>query len=71
MASKKDVMLPVLWQNMFPQSDLKEHFFFAVSFTLLMKISLAATPDIYIEAENVVVVWLSHSIASLLVVPGH
>lgn len=27
MASKKDVMLPVLWQNMFPQSDLKEHFF--------------------------------------------
>lgn len=36
-----------------------------------MKISLAATLDIYIEAENVVVVWLSHSIASLLVVPGH
>lgn len=54
MASKEDVLLPVLWQNVFPQSDLNEHFI-VMSFILLLKIRLAATFDIHIEGKNVLV----------------
>lgn len=70
MASKEDVILPVLWQNVFPQSDLNEHFFATRLISLLM-IRLSATFDIHTEGKNVLVLWLSLSIASLLVVLKH